>query len=216
MKYDFAIFDMDGTILDTLTDLANSTNYALKSNGFPERTRDEVKSFIGDGVMELIERACPKNTSKETLKKVFDDCCVYYKLHGEDCTKPYDGIIDTLLTLKRKGVLLGVLSNKLEYAVIPLCKKYFNGIFDFVAGDKEGMRLKPYPDGILAMIEKSGKNKDKVVYIGDSEVDVLAGKNAGVDVISAGWGYRSKDALLSVGAKEIAETPLDLVGKITE
>ena len=216
MKYKFAIFDMDGTILDTLSDLTNSTNFALKSNGFPERTREEVRSFIGDGVIELIERACPKNTDEESVKKVFYAFCDYYKKHGEDCTKPYDGMLETLATLKKEGVLLGVLSNKLEQAVIPLCKKYFDGVFDFVAGDKEGVRRKPYPDGILAMIEKSGVEKQQVVYIGDSEVDILAGKNAAVDVISAGWGYRNKDVLSSVGAKLIADNPLSLVDIITK
>ena len=216
MKYELAIFDMDGTILDTLTDLTNSTNYALKANGFNERTREEVRTFIGDGVIELIERACPPNTDEESIKRVFYAFCDYYKVHGEDQTEPYDGIVTTLKTLKGKGVLLGVLSNKLEQAVIPLCEKYFDGIFDFVAGDKDGVRRKPYPDGILAMIERTTINKNKVVYIGDSEVDVLAGKNAGVDVISAGWGYRGRAALLSVGAKKIAERASDLVELITE
>lgn len=216
MKYKLAVFDMDGTILDTLSDLTASTNYALKAASLPEKTREDVRRYIGDGVKELIERACAPVTDEKIIEKVFVAFSEYYKAHGEDLTRPYPGIVEAIKTLRANGIKTGVVSNKLEYAVIPLAERYFPSLFDYIAGDKEGVRRKPYPDPILNAISAMGETKETTVYIGDSDVDVKAGFNAGVDVISAGWGYRSEKFLLENGAKNIVFSAEEMLKKILE
>lgn len=214
MKYKLAVFDMDGTILDTLDDLTASVNYAMEKNGFAPRTKDEVRSFIGDGVIELIMRACPEGASDKQIKKAFVDFVDYYFDHGTDLTKPYLGIVEAIKKLRAAGVKTGVVSNKLEIAVLPLAERFFASSFDYLAGDKEGVRRKPYPDSILNAITAMGATCEETVYIGDSDIDVLAGKNAGVDVLSVAWGYRSKECLLNSGAQKIVYTAEELVDAI--
>jgi len=214
MKYELAIFDLDGTILETLEDLKNSVNYALKHNGLPERSLEEVRKFVGNGIKKLIERAVPKATSAEKEELVFNSFNEHYAVHCKDTTKPYDGIIEMLNELKNCSVKCAVVSNKSDYAVQPLCDHYYPGIFDIAVGVKEGIRPKPNPDTVNAVISQLGSDKNKTVYIGDSDVDVQTAINAGVDCIGVLWGFREKDTLIKAGATQFAENAKELASKI--
>ena len=197
MRYKLAVFDMDGTILNTLEDLADSTNYALKANGLPERTIDEVRRFVGNGIRLLIERAVPTDTDKELTDKVFDTFKEYYKTHCAVKTRPYDGIKDVLLELRKTGCLTAVVSNKADFAVQDLCKDYFDNLFDFAIGEREGIKKKPAPDSVFEVLSKLNVEKADAVYIGDSDVDFATSVNAGMDVIMVGWGFRDAEFLRS-------------------
>lgn len=211
MKYKVAIFDMDGTILDTLEDLADSMNFCLRKYGMPERSLEEIKRFVGNGVRRLVELA----VSGGTDEKIIDEMCAtyieYYKNHCAIKTRPYEGIREVLKKLKEKGVLTAVVSNKADHAVKKLCEEYFDGLFDYAAGDREGMRRKPYPDSVISVMEHFGANPEEVVYIGDSEVDLQTARNAGVDVIMVSWGFRDEDCLRSIGAEKIIHIPDEIL-----
>ena len=210
MKYNTIIFDLDGTILDTLDDLAISVNYALGQKNLPLRTKEEIRMFVGNGIAKLIERAVPKGCTKEDEKCVLQIFKEHYKIHSADNTKPYDGIIDILNDLKNSGCTLAVVSNKADFAVRDLCETSFNGIFHLAIGDRDGIRLKPYPDSVNEVIEITNSKKDKTVYIGDSEVDIITAKNACLDCISVSWGFKDRDFLIKNGASVIADSVLDL------
>ena len=216
MKYELAVFDMDGTILDTLEDLKNSLNFALRENGFPERTTDEVRRFVGNGVRKLIDRAAPENTDKETKDKIFDTFNGHYKVHCTDNTRPYKGIKESVKTLRDKGIKTAVVSNKEHYGVILLCEKYFPGLFDMAAGSTDAVRKKPAPDTVLSVMEKLGVSPEKTVYIGDSDVDIETAKNAGTDCISVSWGFRTEEFLKEHGATVITDEPGKLAGLILQ
>ena len=216
MRYKLAVFDMDGTILNTLEDLADSTNYALKANGLPERTIDEVRRFVGNGIRLLIERAVPTDTDKELTDKVFDTFKEYYKTHCAVKTRPYDGIKDVLLELRKAGCLTAVVSNKADFAVQDLCKVYFDNLFDFAIGEREGIKKKPAPDSVFEVLSKLNVEKDNAVYIGDSDVDFATSVNAGMDVIMVGWGFRDEEFLREKGAKRIIKQPSEIHDIILE
>lgn len=211
MKYKLVIFDMDGTILDTLSDLADSMNYALRCFGLAERTVDEVRSFVGNGIRRLVERAVPANTSPAIIDQVHENFTAYYKDHCADKTKPYDGICELLSELKRRNVLLAVVSNKADYAVQILCEQYFNDIFDASAGERAGVRKKPEPDSVNAVLEVLGIDRRDAVYIGDSDVDIQTARNAGMDCISVSWGFRDTEFLKEKGAQIIVKTPQEIL-----
>jgi phosphoglycolate phosphatase len=206
MKYDIAVFDMDGTILNTLEDLADSLNYALRCSDFPERTIDEVRQFVGNGIRKLIERGVPAGTETPAVDKVHSDFTDYYKVHCYDKTKPYDGINRLLDSLKKSGCKTAVISNKADYAVQELCIKFFEGKFDFAAGEKPGTAKKPSPDSLNDILEKMNIPHNRAVYIGDSDVDVQTAKNAGTDGIFVEWGFRDKDFLKENGAEIIVSS----------
>ena len=203
MRYKLAIFDMDGTILNTIDDLAASLNYVLEKSGFPARTMDEVISFIGDGLRKLIERGVPEGTDSETVDKVLADFKEYYAVHCADKTAPYDGIIELLENLRRNGCLTAVVSNKADDVVQELCRKYFDGLFDYAVGERSGILRKPAPDSVNEVLEKLNVSRENAVYIGDSDVDIKTAENAGMDSIIAEWGFRERDFLLKKGAKTI-------------
>lgn len=216
MRYKLAVFDMDGTILNTLEDLADSTNYALKASGLPERTIDEVRRFVGNGIRLLIERAVPTDTDKELTDKVFDTFKEYYKTHCAVKTRPYDGIKDVLLELRKAGCLTAVVSNKADFAVQDLCKDYFDNLFDFAIGEREGIKKKPAPDSVFEVLSKLNVEKDDAVYIGDSDVDFATSVNAGMDVIMVGWGFRDAEFLREKGVKRIIKQPSEILDIILE
>jgi len=216
MRYKLAVFDMDGTILNTLEDLADSTNYALKANGLPERTIDEVRRFVGNGIRLLIERAVPTDTDKKLTDQVFDTFKEYYKTHCAVKTRPYDGIKDVLLELRKAGCLTAVVSNKADFAVQDLCKDYFDNLFDFAIGEREGIKKKPAPDSVFEVLSKLNVEKDNAVYIGDSDVDFATSVNAGMDVIMVGWGFRDEEFLREKGAKRIIKQPSEILDIILE
>lgn len=210
MKYKLIIFDLDGTILDTLDDLTASVNFALHINSLPSRTIEEIRSFVGNGIRLLIERSVPEDTSSQVLEKVFADFKAHYKLHSNDETKPYDGITELLKSIRNKGVKTAVVSNKADFAVQDLVKIHFDGLFDFAVGEREGIERKPAPDSVFEVINLSSISKEESVYIGDSEVDIFTADNASIDLIAVSWGFRDKDMLIKNGAVTIADNVNEL------
>lgn len=218
MKYKLAIFDLDGTILNTLDDLADSVNYCMEKFNMPKRTTEEVRAFVGNGIRNLIERAVPADTPAVTIDTVHEAFNAHYKIHCKDKTKPYNGIDKLIQSLKANGIKSAVVSNKADFAVKILCEDFFTGLFIDAVGEKEseGVRKKPAPDSVNKVIDNfiksSGENitKKDVVYIGDSDVDIETAKNAGVDIISVNWGFRDDDFLLEHGAVKIVSTPEEL------
>lgn len=211
MRYKLAIFDMDGTILNTLEDLADCMNYSLVKHGYPRRTLAEVRSFVGNGIRKLVERSVPEGVSEKEIEDIFDTFNGYYKDHCAIKTKPYDGIPEVIQELKNRGILTAVVSNKADYAVKSLCDDYFKELFDFSVGDKEGQRRKPYPDSVNSVLEKFKLDKSEAVYIGDSEVDLQTAKNAELDVIMVGWGFRDEDFIKNRGASFVLHKPFEIL-----
>lgn len=210
MRYQLAIFDLDGTILDTLEDLADSTNYALRQCGYPERTLEEVCRFVGNGIRNLIIRAVPAGSSEEEINRVHETFTGYYKVHCADKTRPYEGIMEMLTNLRSRGVKTAVVSNKADYGVQELCKQYFAGMFDFAVGERTGILRKPAPDSVNEVLRVLEIDRENAVYIGDSDVDVATAANAGMDHIIVTWGFREKQFLIANGAVCFAETPADI------
>ncbi len=211
MRYRLAVFDLDGTILYTLEDLKISLNFALSANGLPERTLDETRRFVGNGIRKLIERAVPENSDPGLIDRVFDDFNLHYKEHCTDHTRPYEGIPELLSALRAAGVKTAVLSNKADYGVQELCARYFPGMFDFAAGEKAGVRKKPAPDGVFTILEQLKIPATETVYIGDSEVDIKTAENSGTDSIIVDWGFRDRELLINSGAKVIASAPKEVL-----
>lgn len=209
--YKLAIFDMDGTILDTLEDLMDSMNFILRNFGCPERNLDEIRSFVGNGILKLVERSFPEGTSEDVINKAFELFNPYYKEHCAIKTKPYDGICNVIKELRKKGIITAVVSNKPDYGVQSLCEEYFNGLFDFALGEKSGIRKKPAPDSVNAVLARFGIKKENAVYIGDSEVDVKTAENAGLDCIGVEWGFRGRETLVSLGVKNIVSQSSEIL-----
>lgn len=216
MKYELAVFDLDGTVLDTLEDLKNALNYTLGELSMKPRTLDETRSFVGNGIRKLIERGVPKGTSAEKTdeaERIFNE---YYAVHCIDRTKPYDGISELIGRIRSLGIKTAVVSNKSDYAVQTLCKKYFDGLFDFCVGARENVRKKPFPDSVDEVIKALGADRKKTVYIGDSEVDIQTAANARVRCLSVTWGFRDVSFLTENGATDIVPDMKDLFNKLTE
>lgn len=209
-KYDTIIFDLDGTLLNTLEDLADAVNYALQSVGMPKRTLDEVRSFVGNGVKRLLELSVPEGLDNPAFKEVFAKFREYYALHCNDKTRAYDGVVQLLRELKDEGYALAIVSNKLDSAVKELSAIYFEGIVSVAIGEKEGVAKKPAPDTVFKALEELCMPAEGAVYVGDSDVDVMTAKNAGLPCISVLWGFRDKDFLIGHGAVQFAETPEDI------
>ena len=209
-RYKAVIFDLDGTLLDTLTDLAEGTNYALRVNGFPERTLDEIRRFVGNGARKLIERAVPDGQIEAALEKVRQDFNVYYEIHCKDHTGPYPGIMEMLQELVQQGYFLGVVSNKPDFAVQELIPEYFPGIFVSVSGERQGVAKKPAPDLIWEAMKNLHADSSEAVYVGDSEVDLEAAANAGIPCISVAWGFKGRRFLEEQHAGMIIGTPSEI------
>lgn len=211
MKYSAYIFDLDGTILDTLLDLANAVNFAMRSMGFPERTVQEVRSFIGNGIKVLIKRSVPSDTSEDDYVKALEIFTKYYLEHIADYTKPYDGITDVINNLRREGCKVAVVSNKAHVAAQAVVKDFFGDIFDMVVGKMDDFPSKPEPDSLLYTMKALGCKAEECIYIGDSDVDVMTAHNAGIECIGVTWGNRDEDVLVASGAQYIAHTPKDIL-----
>ncbi|MCR4601052.1 MAG: HAD-IA family hydrolase [Clostridia bacterium] len=210
MKYKMIIFDLDGTLLNTLDDLAGSLNFALAAEGFGKRTTEEVRSFVGNGIRNLVRRGLPSDVDEETAERVFNEFREHYAAHSNDMTAPYSGVTDMLKELRDRGYILALISNKADFAVQDLCRIYFPGLFHSAAGEKEGVRRKPAPDAILALLEKYGLEPGEVCYVGDSEVDVETAENAGTDLIAVDWGFRNRKDLEARGADVIISSPEEI------
>ncbi|MCC8153509.1 MAG: HAD-IA family hydrolase, partial [Tannerellaceae bacterium] len=202
------------TILDTLEDLTDSLNFAQKESGMQERSLSEVREFVGNGIRKLIERAVPANTPTDIVNRVFADFSEHYRQNCANKTSPYDGISEVLSALRKRGVQTAVVSNKADFAVQQLSVQYFDGLFDMAVGEREGVRKKPAPDAIYAVLEYFGLEKKDALYIGDSEVDIQTADNAGMDCICVGWGFREEDFLLRSGATVVLNKPDDILGYI--
>ncbi len=212
--YDTYIFDLDGTLLDTLSDLAKSVNHALAKNGLPLRTKDEIRSFLGNGVVRLIESSVPDGTSPKVTEATLADFRSYYLEHSLDETRPFPGITDMLRSLRARGKNIAIVSNKFYTATQELARYFFHDIIDVAIGEheSEGIKRKPAPDTILEAFRQLDVVRDNAVYVGDSEVDILTAKNSGLPCISVLWGFRDKAFLEEHGATFFAETPQDLLG----
>lgn len=208
MRYTTVIFDLDGTLLNTLSDLHASTNHALAAHDLPPRSLDEVRSFVGNGIRNLIRLAVPVGSSDELIDTVHADFDAHYAVHNMDQTGPYPGVIELVKTLRDKGIRCCVVSNKGDYAVQPLVQHFFPNMFDVVCGEREkdGIRRKPWPDTVLECMRVVGATKDESVYVGDSEVDLLTAANAGIDCIAVTWGFRDEDFLRAQGATVLTPT----------
>lgn len=203
---DLIIFDLDGTLLDTLSDLRTSTNYALASEGLAERSLGEIRTFVGNGIRKLIERAVPADCPQDTLERVFSAFKAHYAENCMNTTAPYDGIPELLQTLKTAGYKLGVVSNKADAPVKALIGHYFPSVFDSVVGEREGVRRKPAPDAVFETVRALGSDIAGTLYIGDSDVDFQTAKNAGCDCVLVSWGFKSRAFLDSLGGTAVDST----------
>lgn len=210
LKFPLIVFDMDGTILNTLDDLLDATNFGLKTNGFPERTFEEVKWMVGRGMPKLIHSALPENHSEEDFEKVYKDFLSYYGIHSVDKTCAYEGIAEAAKALKDAGYIITVNSNKNDKDAVALAEEYFPGLFDFVLGARPEMEKKPAPDGVNFISKKFGVDKTGAIFIGDSDVDFQTARNAGVQFIGCHWGFRGAEFLKNQGVQVIAMTPSEL------
>ena len=211
MLYQTVIFDLDGTLLNTLDDLAAATNYALAQHALPLRTTEEVRCFIGNGIRKLIERAVPEGTPQSEQEAVYATFNEYYKLHCNDKTQTYDGIMELLDALRKAGVKTAIVSNKADYGVQALTKQYFADKLDAACGERSGIAKKPAPDMLFAVMKMLNATIETTIYVGDSDTDLATARNAGVACVGACWGFRGRKFLLAHGAKLLAETPLDVL-----
>lgn len=211
------IFDLDGTLLDTLRDLAASVNYAMEQCHYPTHTIEEIRMMVGNGVATLIKRAVPSGTSEEDTAHALDIFRKHYMKHSEDTTRPYDGILELLSSLKAQGKRIAVVSNKFDAATKALCDKYFPNLIDIALGENEaeGIRKKPAPDMVHKAMNHLNASPEECVYIGDSDVDLQTAKNSGIPCISVLWGFRTKEFLQAHGATMFVEKPEE-IAKLNE
>ena len=211
MRYTSVLFDLDGTLLDTLGDLAASTNYALAANGMPTRTVEEVRLFVGNGVKKLMERAVPDGQANPRFEETYRCFREHYMEHNLDTTAPYPHVLEMLATLKARGKQLAVVSNKFCAATQELCAHFFGAYIDVAIGERETIRKKPAPDTVLEALRQLGATREGAVYIGDSDVDIETARNCGIPCVSVLWGFRDRDFLLRHGAETLVSSPLDLL-----
>lgn len=212
MRFSTAVFDLDGTLLNTLDDLAASTNYALAHHGLPGRSTDEVRQYVGNGIRNLIRLAVPSGSSDELIREVHATFDAHYAAHNLDATQPYAGVLAMLEHLRDAGQHLCLVSNKGDYAVQPLVRHFFGDLFDVACGEREadGIRRKPWPDTVLACLDAVCDTPDGSVYVGDSEVDLLTAANANMPCVIVSWGFRDAESLRAQGARIIVDTPEEL------
>ncbi|MGL4992877.1 MAG: HAD family hydrolase [Bacteroidales bacterium] len=207
------IFDLDGTLINTLTDIAESTNYALKKHGYATHPEDDYRYMVGNGIEPLIRRALPEEARrKETIERLMADFKEYYLEHGEDFTKPYAGVVELLAELKSRGVKMAVATNKFQAAAEELVPRFFGeSTFDIVLGQRDGIATKPDPIIVEQIISELGVAKEEVLYLGDTSVDMQTAVRAGIKAIGVTWGFRDVEELLSSGANHIIDAPLELL-----
>lgn len=213
MSYQTYIFDLDGTLLDTLGDLAASVNYAMRTHDMPEHSVDEVRLFVGNGVRRLMERAVPGGAAHPAFEAAFATFRRHYMEHSLDTTRPYEGIPELLQELKRRGRHTAVVSNKFDAATKELCRHFFPDTIDVAVGEHEaeGIRKKPAPDTVLQALSQLGVGQEGAVYVGDSDVDIQTARNSGLPCISVLWGFRDREFLLAHGAETFVSQPSELL-----
>lgn len=213
MRKDFStyIFDLDGTLIDSIGDLASSCNYALRKYGMCEYSVDEVRMMVGNGVKKLMERATPDGLANPLFDEVYACFRQHYMVHNLDTTRPYPGITETLAALKGRGKNLAVVSNKFYAATQELVTHFFGDLIHVAIGEREDIRKKPAPDTVMEAMRQLGVGADECVYIGDSDVDIDTARNSGMPCISVLWGFRSKEFLLEHGASRLISSPKELL-----
>lgn len=222
MSYSLAIFDMDGTILNTLDDMTDSLNHILTLYNLQNHSHEDVKYMVGNGIPRLIERAIPNGKENPKYDDILSQFIVYYEGHSAIKTAPYEGIVECIKKIHQKGITVAVNTNKVEPAAIALCNDYFPSLFDIISGSKKGMPPKPAPNGIYEILKRAKMNlcdvqkKHTAVFIGDSDVDLQTGMNAGLDVIGVDWGFRGRKFLEEHGASIIVNNANELFERITE
>lgn len=210
LAYEIYIFDLDGTLLDTLQDLAASVNYALRQHHMPEHSIDDVRRFVGNGVRRLMERAIPEGAANPAFEAAFATFRKYYMEHSLDTTRPYDGIPELIHELKKRGCRMAVVSNKMMAATQELVHHFFPEIEVAIGEDEAaGIRKKPAPDTVFVALKQLGEGS--AVYVGDSDVDLATARNSGLPCISVLWGFRDREFLLAHGATTFVEQPLDIL-----
>lgn len=216
MGYKAIIWDLDGTLLDTLQDLADAVNHSLEAYSLPVRTKEEIRAIVGRGIRHLVENAVPTGTDPATTDAVFGEFCTYYAAHSADATAPYAGIPAMLEKVSRAGVKMAIVSNKADFAVQDLVMRYFGEEITLAVGAREDIPKKPAPDMVEYALARLGVTKAEAAYVGDSEVDVLTARNTGMDCLAVDWGFRSRETLREAGAERIFSTPQELMETITK
>ena len=211
MKYTTIVFDCDGTLLDTLTDLCNAVNYVLRAHDLPERSVSEVKAALGNGVAHLMRQSLPASISDDEFTNYLDEFKAYYGEHLQDYTAPYPGMLDVLDTLRAKGYKLAIVSNKIQEGITPLNKEYFGNRLPVAIGERPGLQRKPAPDMVLQALKELDSTQSESIYIGDSEVDVATANNSGLLCIGVTWGFRDEQLHKDLGVKYIARKAEDIV-----
>lgn len=214
MAYRAVLYDMDGTVLDTLEDMADSVNESLSRFGLPPVTLDKVRRSVGNGARKLIFRVVPEGTDPALTERVLAFYKPWYDAHCRVKTRPYAGVPELMARLRDRGIAQAIISNKPDPAVQELARAFFPGLLETAVGESAAVRTKPNPDAILAAVKQMGVPLEQCVYVGDSEVDVEAARNAGLDCISVSWGFRSVEQLLAAGAARIVSDPAGLEAAI--
>ena len=209
------IFDMDGTVLNTLDDLTDSVNYVFSKFGLPARSRDEYRQFFGNGIGYAMKCAAPEGTPDSLIEEMIPVFKEYYDIHCLDKTGPYDGIIDLMKELWDSGYKMAIVSNKIDSAVKELNERFFSEYVSVAIGERPGVNRKPAPDTVFAALAELGSSTDEAVYIGDSEVDLMTAKNSNLPCIAVLWGFRDRDFLIKNGASAFAKTPKDIISYLT-
>ncbi|MGN0221138.1 MAG: HAD family hydrolase [Prevotella sp.] len=213
-RFDTFIFDLDGTLLNSLQDLAISTNWALRKNGFACHPADRIRMFVGNGVRRLVERALPPDVDDATFQRVFDDFKQHYLVHSLDNTLPYDGILPLLHALTRRQKHIAVASNKLQAGVTLLNRRFFSEYIPLAIGESAEMPKKPAPQMLLHAADHFHTPLDRCLYIGDSDVDIATARNCGITCLSVLWGFRDRDFLLKHGATHFVSTPSEMTAQL--
>ena len=210
-RFRAVVFDLDGTLLDTLEDICDAINESLVLFGYPPRSLEEIRRFVGNGAVKLLERALPQEIPEERFQALYHDYDVRYTANAQRKTHPYPGVTDLLREVRARGYWIAVLSNKQDVAVRQLCAHYFPGLIDLAAGPADGRRTKPSPDGLEYICHSFGIGLNDILYVGDSETDMLTGKNAQAFTIAVTWGFRSRETLFQNGATFFAEKTKDIL-----
>ena len=211
MKYNTVIFDLDGTLLNTLDDLRDSLNEVLISKGYAPRTLEEVRRFVGNGVQNLIRRSVPEECSDEIVTQIMDEFKENYKHNMQNKTRPYNGIMELLLDLYRYNYKIAIVSNKFDAAVKELARTYFGNLIPVAIGETSEIKRKPAPDSIFTAVKELGSSLSSTILVGDSETDVQTAKNAGIPCIGVTWGFRCREVLRREGADYLIDTPKELL-----
>lgn len=209
-KYDTIIFDLDGTLIDTLEDIMDSVNYVMQLHDLPAHTYAEIRSFVGNGNRNLINRSLPDGSDDALREQCYNEFLDYYLAHSMVKTAPYKGIAETVEKLASMGIKMAVVTNKTQPAAQEIIKRFFGGTIDITIGQVDGLPQKPEPDGVWLAVEKLGSERSRAVYIGDSEVDCLTARNSALPIIGCAWGFRGRKTLEENAADYIIDTPAEI------